>query len=87
MVERGLSIWQSAKNALTDERDIESLIRIPNNPDDGTCCQNYIGLLHSPENLLHSDIELVAEKRCKIPGSSKASTSQKAQVPVRRESC
>ena len=79
-VERAYVFGSAAKNTLTKESDVDFIIRFPENTGYETYYRNYIGLLHSLENLLQRDVELVAEETLENPWFIKNINSHKVQV-------
>jgi uncharacterized protein len=79
-VERAYVFGSAAKGTLTGESDIDFLIRFPGDLDHETYYHKYVGLLHSLENLLHRDVELVAEETLQNPWLIKSINSHKVQV-------
>lgn len=79
-VERAYVFGSAASNALTQESDVDFLIRFPTTLDYETYYRNYVGLLHSLENLLQREVDLVAEETLQNPWLIKSINTHKVQV-------
>lgn len=79
-VERAYVFGSAASNALTQESDVDFLIRFPATLDYETYYRNYVGLLHSLENLLQREVDLVAEETLQNPWLIKSINTHKVQV-------
>ena len=79
-VEQAFVFGSAATGKLTNDSDIDFLIRFPETLDYETYYRNYIGLLHALENLLHREVELVAEETLQNPWLIKSINRHKVQV-------
>ena len=79
-VEQAYVFGSAASDSLTPESDVDFLIRFPASLDYETYYRNYVGLLHSLENLLQREVDLVAEETLQNPWLFKSINTHKVQV-------
>ena len=61
-VQKAYAFGSAVKGTMTAESDVDFIIRFPSDIHFETYYDNYVGLMHSLEDLLHKEIELVSEE-------------------------
>ena len=61
-VQKAYAFGSAVKGTMTAKSDVDFIIKFPDDMHFVTYYDNYVGLMHALENLLHREVELVAEK-------------------------
>ena len=66
-VERAYLFGSAAKGTMTDDSDIDFIIKFPDDMDFIAYSDHYFALAHELESLLHRSVDLVTEKTLQNP--------------------
>jgi predicted nucleotidyltransferase len=79
-VERSFAFGSAVKGSMNEKSDVDFIIKFPDDMHYETYADNYFALAHALEDLLHKDVELVAEQTLQNPYLIESINSHKMQV-------
>jgi predicted nucleotidyltransferase len=79
-VEKAYAFGSAVKGTMHEKSDVDFVIKFPEGMHYETYANNYFALIYALENLLHKDVEFIAEETLKNPYLIQSIDSHKVQV-------
>ncbi|MBS1642825.1 MAG: nucleotidyltransferase domain-containing protein [Bacteroidetes bacterium] len=79
-VEKAYAFGSAVKGTMHEKSDVDFVIKFPDDMHYETYADNYFALAHALENLLHKNVDLVAEKTLQNPYLIQSINNHKMEV-------